>query len=243
MKLTGKTSPALQEIHIFLDPINPDQETVDKFVSLCELYNKKYSPPKPMKACHLALEFRTQGTVCVMQSSRYLPHDDTEYVIEQTHFDAKFFTEHGFKVIREKIEASIHGINEIPRTEAPADKTYFEFHIRIEKPGADKLSQEELDELLELSKKFTIANKIPVPLSYNKCKNPEGEYQRYFNARFRNVGSTVALEKINQIRNQIEATNKFRCVKTISEYVWFDTFTALDFGWIDFDPTEELTFE
>jgi hypothetical protein len=30
-------------------------------------------------------------------------------------------------------------------------------------------------------------------------------------------------------------------VKCIDEYVWWDTLTAMDFGWIDFKPEEGIT--
>jgi len=38
----------------------------------------------------------------------------------------------------------------------------------------------------------------------------------------------------------VNDTTNFRVVKCIDEYVWFDSLTAMDHGWIDFEPGEEV---
>ena len=78
----------------------------------------------------------------------------------------------------------------------------------------------------------------PVPFSYNKSKTGVGKsFQRYLNVRFQ-CGFDEAYEKVKLICDEINATGTFKVVKVISEYVWYDTFRALDRGWIDFDDSD-----
>lgn len=51
-------------------------------------------------------------------------------MIQQAHADAKWFSERGLPVIREKIEAMAYGIREIPVNTQPPEGKYFEFHIK-----------------------------------------------------------------------------------------------------------------
>ena len=42
----------------------------------------------------------------------------------------------------------------------------------------------------------------------------------------------------SKVEECIKTETVFDVSKTISEYVWFDTYTEMDHGWIDFDPEE-----
>ena len=131
----------------------------------------------------------------------------------------------------------MHGSNGVPKTTEEMMKypyKYFEYHIRITDTDNGILDQKNLDELLirsnEMSKKFG----IPIPFSYNKSKGPDGLHQKYLNARFRKMGSIEANGYVAEIKKGIEELEGFKVSKIISEYVWYDTFPALDKGWIDF---------
>lgn len=229
---TGKASPALHEIHIFLHPLNPDEETVSRFQAACREYNETMVPIKEMKACHLSLFFKQPNAeVRVMQSSRYLPCDSTETVLRESHADATFFRDRGFTVLREKIEASAYGILEIP-LRAPLKTGYFEFHIRCCDSNVP-VSEEDARRLNEISDGFSEKHGGQlIPLSYNKTKHDSGIYQRYFNVRFREHGLDELQPTLNQIKETITSAG-FKVSKTISEFVWFDTMPELDKGWIE----------
>jgi hypothetical protein len=228
-RMTGEGSPALHEIHIFLLPLNPDPSVVAEFEACVDEWNAKHpDAKKPMKACVLALDFKDAGFVHVMQSSRYLPSNDQEFVVKECHADAQFFTERGFNVVREKIEASADGIIGIPRTHAEAAKwnKYFEFHIRVGTHEGVVTPEEELF-LHETSHALTKELGVPVPLSYNAGKGQ----QRYLNLRVRS-GLDEAEIQLAMVVDAIK--QKMTVVKKIREYVWYDSYTALDKGWIDF---------
>ncbi len=256
MRGEGKNVGAAQEIHIFLAEINPTQERVQEYYSIVEKWNQLHPDlTYKMKPCYLALVFRdSQGgenTVCVMQSSRYVRSNDTDYVVEQSHEDANWFVSQGFSVIREKIEAEAHGIEGIPLTDEEMNRypsKYFEFHIKVGKVDKEDLSEltdEEIDQLKQISAKFTLKFGVPIPLSYNNNKDQHtGDklgHQRFLNARFRNLGFNTVAPKIEAIKQAINDTGTFKVLKTISEYVWYDTFPALDHGWIDYSK-EELEY-
>jgi hypothetical protein len=72
-------------------------------------------------------------------------------VLALCHEDAEYFRTNGMTVLREKIEASVHGINGIPQTdeEAIASGSYFEFHIKtqLQEPVSDDVIVDENDSL------------------------------------------------------------------------------------------------
>lgn len=249
--MIGKSDfPALQESHIFLSPIwneneNPiDFDLVNKYNQVIERFNfnmeNTYLNWKPMKNPLLALNFVNNGYLTVMQSSLYLMTNNKSELINCTHQLANLFKNAGFVVIREKIEASVYGINGIPQNDEDANKFsgYFEFHIRVESKNksGDKnpLDKQELELLDLISKEFEQKFNIPVPISFNRSTHLDGGYQRYLNVRFRNIGSIKSLEKVKEITTKINESNILKVVKVISEYVWYDTFVELDKGWIDF---------
>jgi hypothetical protein len=203
-----------------------------------------------IKACHLALDFRGKGFVRVMQSARYFVAHSMDQAIAELHKEADMYTEliaevykNGelnieedgkFQVVREKLEtlASSHGVPVSDQDAANFNK-YFEFHIRLSRKDETDItpvSDEEVAELQAISQEFTERFGVPVPLSYNKTN----EHQRFLNVRFRKTGSHNAREFVQQIVDAINSSVSFKWVKTISEYVPYDSFTSLDEGWIDF---------
>jgi hypothetical protein len=252
--MTGKGgTAALQEVHIFLGPVwdeatnTIDPSIVKRYNNVVNMFNQIMANSdgtdnayKEMKNPLLALKFVGAGYLTVMQSSLYVKSNSREQVIECAHMLANLFKNAGFTVLREKIEASAYGINNIPQTTEEAQKynKYFEFHIRVEhaSPSGDKieLTSDELAMLEAFSNQFQRRFATPVPLSFNRSTHPDGGYQRYLNVRFRNMGSVEALEKIEEIKLAINQTGTLKVVKVIAEYVWYDTFVALDKGWIDF---------
>lgn len=250
-EMTGKNNmKALHEIHIFMSPLwiinsmNIDDEIIEKYKNVVKKFNEvmcdTYPNFKIMKDPVLALKFEKEGYIVVIQSSLYILSNSKIEVIKIAHDLAELFKCVGFNVIREKIEASVYGIDGIPQASEEMIKynKYFEFHIRVQKKNENNhtpLTDEELESLENVSKKFREKFNTPVPLSYNKSKNgSEGGYQRYLNVRFRNIGAPEALTKVNEISSSIITDTPFRVIKIISEYVWYDTFVDLDKGWIDF---------
>lgn len=77
--------------------------------------------------------------------------------------------------------------------------------------------------------------------SYNENKNQfneDGEgHQRFLNVRFR-ASRDECSKCLSELKAAIEEMTTFTVLKVISEYVWFDTLTALDNGWIDYSPEE-----
>lgn len=234
-KMIGRSSPALHEIHIFLSPVNPTEDDIERFQNVVRIWNEQHpNAQKPMKACVLALDFRDQGIVTVLQSSRYYASNELPEIVRETHADSAFFCFHEFDVLREKIEASAHGTDGIPMTNDQVfwPLKYFEFHVRVEKENGDEMTSGELNHLIHVSVLLTHQMKVPVPLSFNKLKGTDGKHQRYFNVRTRGKGLNESLLVVQELCDALK--EPFKVVKTISEYVWYDSFTSMDKGWIDF---------
>ena len=187
------------------------------------------------------------GPVKVLQSARYFRSNDQKQVIDEAYHDANFFTARGFDVIRVKIEANANSNQGIPIEDEETLKypKYFEFHIKVGHKTAtqiEAITTEESEALLKISKDFTQTYKTPIPISWNNvanCDNPDNPgYQRFLNARFRNTGFKNCKANIDAIKKGIEENTNFTVLKSIDEYVWYDTFTPLDQGWIDFTEEE-----
>lgn len=242
--MIGKQTKALQEIHIFLSNIGTqhepiDQELLDRYNNVINEFNKTMGFNKEMKNPLLALNFKNVGYLTVMQSSLYVLSDDKDLIVQTTHQLANLFALSGFNVIREKIEASVYGINGIPQTDEEAQKYsgYFEFHIRVKAQAEGDevpLSSSELKTLNDISKLYSSQFNTPVPISYNKAFDKDGSYQRYLNVRFDKTGAVNALKNVKSIIDTINSSQSLKFVKLIAEYVWYDTFRELDSGWIDF---------
>lgn len=250
----NKNNQALHEIHIFLEPLNPDEVVLQRYYTAVEEWNKlNINNTYTMKACYLCLVFNIDGKevdVNVMQSARYYRTNYTDNIIQECHNDAKYFSDFGFSILREKIEANVHSIIGIPQTVtdvATYPDNYFEFHIKVQrkdkKVGNTQITTQEVEQLKMVSKKLTHIYRRPVPLSYNKNKdkmNQDNEgHQRFLNVRFRNKGFTDIKHDLDNIKNLIVEHTDFEVIKSIDEYVWFDTNPSLDQGWIDFEPARE----
>ena len=250
-EMKGKGSQeALHEIHIFLSNLNPSEEELARYYEAVRQWNASNPNEQPMKACYLDLVFKQDGKdvdVCVMQSARYFRSDSTDLVIDQCHKDAAFFKSHGFEILREKIEANAHSIEGIPLTNEDVEKyptKYFEFHIRVQRKNRDPspITEAEIEYLKRVSDYLTHTLQTPVPLSFNKNKDKENTdgkgHQRFLNVRFRHTGLDLIKERLREISTLIDKTSGLKVVNSIDEYVWFDTLTSLDHGWIDFRPDE-----
>ena len=212
-----------------------------------------------MKAPVLTLIFRDgdgEKPVTVCQSARYVRCDDVEKVKEFCHEDAQFFTDQGLTVLREKIEATAYGIQGVPQTAEEAAKfpdLYFEFHIKVQREGDELdaepklITEREEKQLRQAANELSRQLDIPIPLSYNREKNQSnlqnGGCQRFLNARFYGKGMREIKPQLNAIQRAIdnlaeEEGEKYRVLKIISEYVWYDTLKTMDHGWIDYSPEE-----
>lgn len=281
-KMTGKNgSPAVQEIHIFLAPLNPDPNTIEKYYAACEKFNATILPELKktyerddtklplMKPCLLSLLFRDLSPgasanatkeIRVMQSARYVWSNSPAFVKTMSKVDADFFEGEGFTCVRQKIEASAYGIDGIPLTKAEfeqaewdKEKQYFEFHVKVElKPESGAKSEapspdmtpEELSHLQRISLELSNQFKVPVPLSFNNNRDQHRSAQdglgsqRFLNVRFRGVGVKECEPRLEAVKTAVNTQTAFRVIKTISEFVWFDTAPEIDHGWIDFSPDE-----
>jgi hypothetical protein len=215
------------EIHIFVNPLNPDAATAERFQKACA---EASTPGKRVKGLLLYLDFEGQGFVGVLQTSRYVQGtlDDAQTVASE---DAAMMRAAGFEVIREKIEA-MSICDGVPRTNDEASRAerdrYFEFHILIE-PRNWALADEDVARLRWISSELSKRWKRPVPLSYNAFKPG----QRFLNARVQGEGLDTAMQTVEAIEWAIRETGTLHVVKVISEYICSDTNRGLDSGWLD----------
>lgn len=249
-RMRGKNeAAATQELHTFLAPLNPSEQDLERYYGAVQDWNDEHPElTDKMKACYLALVFRgeegKEQTVKVMQSSRYFRCDDQEEVVRQMHADADYFASQGFDVLREKIEATAYGIEGIPQTHTDVEKfpsKYFEFHIKVSRQDREdtrSLTPEEVDQLKKVSRLFSQKFDVPVPLSYNCNRDQvtgDGKgHQKFLNLRFRGKGIKEIAPLLKEVTAAIEQEG-FRLLKTISEYVWYDSYQKMDVGWIDFE--------
>lgn len=241
---------ATQEIHIFLADLNPDDETLERYNKAVAEWNDNHPElSDKMKNCYLCLVFRdadgNENPVRVLQSARYIRSNDSDYVVQQCHQDANYFVSKGFTVIREKIEATSFGINGIPTSDEEMRKypKYFEAHIKIGLTDRDSalVTDEEIEQLRYLSKQLSDELHIPVPLSYNQAKKDVGDcmgFQRFMNVRARTYGRDNFCKMVVDPVVEVIKKAGYRHIKTINEYVWYDSYPELDKGWIDYTDEE-----
>eukprot|EP01084_Bolivina_argentea_P232125 391293_1 len=263
-KMTGSGSmPSTHEVHIFMAELNPCEETVATYYKAARDWNAQVYPQLISKGKHneractgqmrpgyFLLVFKnalqnTEREVRVMLSSRYVYCNDQQYVIEQCHCDSKWFAKHGLDVLREKIEAKIFGIKGLPMTRDEFEQhptKYFEYHVKLRcKSAMDKngfreqnLTNAEVHELKTISKQISHIYKVPMPLSYSISRG----HPRFFNLRFRNIGRDESYETVVDIASQIKKHTKYEVIKIIPEYVWYDSYTKLDRGFLEYDLNE-----
>lgn len=239
----------LSEVHIFLNPLQPDPETLKRYDDAVEEWNRDVLPTaegaiSKMRPVFLCLNFREAGEIFVMQSARHVSHESNDFVIEEAYKDGKWFAERGLEVTRHKVEA-YGGSEGVPLTDEEAQtypNRYWEFHLRVNRAddNPDKaITAEEVQSLKELSEYYTQELKIPVPLSYNAYK---GGRQRFLNIRVGHCGRDTALKSVEYIKKDIATRPDFKYLnvgKAHTEYVWYDDNRDLDRGWIDFNQAEQ----
>jgi hypothetical protein len=212
------------EIHIFVAPLDPPPDIVDRFGAACR------AAVPPMKALLLRLDYVGRGFVGVLQSSRYVV-GDVASAREAARADAAALRAAGLEVIREKVEAV--AVNDgVPKTDdegrrSPADR-YFEFHLLID-GRRGPLSEDDMRALGRVSAEFSASLGTPVPLSYNALKPS----QRFLNLRARGVGLERAAGRVRELEHAIEAGCELDVKKVISEYICFDSNRAVDNGWLE----------
>lgn len=216
-----------------------------------------------MKAPVLTLVFRDgkgEKPVTVCQCARYVRCNSIDKLRAICAEEAAWFKAQGLAEIRQKIEASCGGIREIP--EQAADTVnhpgcYFEFHIKVQREDAAKkpelITEEEEKELRTAADLLSSSLKIPIPLSFNREKNDDnkdnGGCQRFLNARFRSMGMAEIKPLLSRIKDSInnmppsKSGLRYRHIKVIKEYVWFDTNKEMDHGWIDYTPEEQAALD
>jgi hypothetical protein len=212
------------EIHIFVEPLDPPAEAVEKFRAACAAAS--------MKALLLQLDYVGRGFVGVLQSSRYIDGDEAA-ARAAAHHDADHLRAAGLSVIREKVEA-VATDEGVPKDAGDARRAlarggadrYFEFHLLVD--GRDRaLSEADVVGLRTLSAEFAARLGTPVPLSYNAMKPS----QRFLNLRARGVGLDAAMEPVRALERALPADLVLK--KVIAEYICFDSNRAVDNGWLE----------
>jgi hypothetical protein len=208
------------EIHIFVEPLDPPPEAVERFRAACAAGQ--------MKALLLHLDYVGKGFVGVLQSSRYVNGDEAT-ALAAAHHDAEHLRKSGLTVLREKVEA-IASDDGVPRSAADAGRSppdrYFEFHLLID-AKQPPLSETDMLGLRALSAELAAHLGTPVPLSYNALKPS----QRFLNLRARGVGLDVAMEPVRALERSLHPDLELK--KVIAEYICFDSNRAVDNGWLE----------
>jgi hypothetical protein len=248
---TGKgVHPALHELHVFLAPLNPEPETVDKALKVIEEYNAKYKDildGYPMKMCFLTSIYDKNTPLDTLETGRYLRSDDNDKVIEEIYKDAEFFMDYGFDVLRIKIEASAYTNKGIPQTDEEAStlypEKYFEHHFKIEhKTLKAPLPAKEEQALDKFMAKIAAQYKVPFVVSWNNNQHKNSQdyhtppQKRFLNIRFRNKGLKTVIQNVADIKRAVNESTNFKVLKVIDEYGWYDTNMEIDQGWIDPAP-------
>ena len=254
----GKFNGACHEIHLFLGPVgtteNPLKSTdIKRYQDLVVLFNSTMMDEKtgnPYKS------FRMMGCpelvinydftdITIMQTSMYVYHNDMKAVLEYAYALADAMCFAGYDIYRVKIEAMIDGCTGIPEKDSEMPEgTYTEFHIKVARKNGDSLTPLEPSEIKTLEQTAVTlsdtANTM-VALSYNKStfdsKNINTPIyskinQRYFNTRYYGMGVERALVEINNFCETIAETTDFKPIVKHNEWVWYDTGSIFDEGWI-----------
>jgi hypothetical protein len=209
------------EIHVFVTPLDPPAEVAARFTAACGSH---------MKGLLLELDYENKGFVGVLQSSRYVKGDERA-ARDAADEDARTLSEHGFEVVRRKVEAV--ATNEgVPHTaadaaRAPADR-YFEFHLLVASRRGP-ISNDDVASLRTVARDMSERLHQPCPLSYNALK-PQ---QRFLNLRAHGAGLDDAMVHVRELESEIAKTGELDVVKVISEYICFDDNRAIDNGWLE----------
>eukprot|EP01118_Nematostelium_gracile_P012107 TRINITY_DN4378_c0_g1_i1.p1 TRINITY_DN4378_c0_g1~~TRINITY_DN4378_c0_g1_i1.p1 ORF type:complete len:230 (-),score=60.98 TRINITY_DN4378_c0_g1_i1:434-1123(-) len=210
------------EIHIFVLPLNPNEETIEKFRNACTTNG--------MKPLLLFLQY-DDGAKGVLQSSCYVSGDfATAYAKSLENVEA--LKSAGFEVVRNKIEAlaSNEGVPQ-KENDPMQPNLYFEFHILVSKLDNSPLELEDIDFLVDTSQKLSSDLQLCIPLSWNYLKPS----QRFLNTRTYNIGREESSKMVDLISTKVIDHN-LKIAKVISEYIVYDTNKALDNGWLEPRP-------
>lgn len=220
-----KMMPAISdtfECHIFVAPLNPNEELQIKFAQICK--------ENGMRALNIGLNFEKTGLATVLQSTKYYKVPNPMIAVEKMIEDAKKLAEH-FDVVRLKLE-SLATNEGVPQTDEEAKNipgdTYFEYHIKIKDAPA---SEESDNTLKNLSYQLMEDLQIRVPFSCNNLK----DFQRFLNARTYDMGFQNSFEKVKKIKASIESKG-YEIERIISEFIVYDTNKKLDTGWLEYEP-------
>lgn len=226
----------LFEIHIFLQPLDPDAETIARAVADTRLA-PMYQPDYPMKMCDLTLMFRgscqpTLVPVRVLQSARYFRTNSFGEALQAAWDDARHFRNKGWDILRVKIEVSAHTASRGVPLDVPG-WSYFETHIKVVRN--DGTPADNVDALTACCARLSAKLGCPLPLSWNNLKNSvNGGLQRFVNVRIRNTTLSEYEARVKEICAALTAeSDGFRVVERHPEYIVFDTNVAVDKGWID----------
>lgn len=233
------------ELHVFVDPINPDDAARDAFIEHVAKYNKSEKPRFLMKACVLGLRFRNGiggfKNVYVLQTAMYFLAETLDEAINAIKEQRAFFEKYG-PVLRLKIEGIVDKIDGCPETEAEAAERpdrYFEMHIKVYTSPDDSV-----ETLREKARVFADdaakTAPYPIPLSWNALRDKayrDGRgHQVFLNARPRGVTIDGAKACRDDLIKRLRAAG-FIVAETHLEYVLWDEDTLdppMDKGWIDF---------
>lgn len=248
------------EMHHFFDIIgtddNPiDQQHIDYFDLMCTYINSQlgeFFSPKIMKSPHLALNFNLDEMhnsgglydptkpdhnkyISILQPSLYLVGFNYSECLSIMHHFTDLFCEFGFNVIREKLECCMRGTSGIPVTQIEAyenaqlyDK-YYEFHISIKRNDNEDITLDNIMELNQIVADLQVKSGLRFAFSYNK----HHEGQMFINVRCRTIPTIECITLMDRITQYIKGTEIYYVNKIIEEYILYDTFPALDAGWID----------
>ena len=221
------------ELHVFVAPLDPDPQTVERFEEVCRAHS---SEGRRIKALLLYLDFVHLGFAAVMQTSRYV-QGTLDSAWREIARDAGALRDAGFEVLREKIEAvasNDHVPDDDEQARQIAGGTYFEYHLQVARQGdrdggAPAITRDDEAGLRAIAAAIGRDLEAPVPLSYNALK-PD---RWFLNARTYGQGRQQSFARVQQIHDAIEATGSLRVVKVIREFIVGDTNKALDSGWLE----------
>ncbi len=214
----------LFECHIFCAPLNPDSTSKQRFKEICRQVG--------MTGISLGLDFEGQGVVDVLSSKKFCNSVGPQEPLREMLGHAEALNEH-FEVLRLKLEVRA-GSAGVPHSDEEMRcmdrltgmENYFEFHIKLED---QPLSAERDQALKALGEELRAELGTRVPFS---CQTQAKKEQRFLNLRSYGMGLNSSRRLLEKITTASEARG-FMVEKVIEELIIFDSFKALDGGWLE----------